>query len=86
MHKASFVVWGVLFGLHVLVYAPRLPRLVFARDRPFARVGLVVGSLLAGGALAAGTYSLAGPWLRHHHHGDESRAAAATPPSRSDSR
>src|SRR3954451_15996069 len=25
VHKASFVVWGVLFGLHFLVYAPRLP-------------------------------------------------------------
>src|SRR5436305_1285511 len=51
-HKASFVVWGAVFALHVLVYLPRLPRLVFARGRPLTRVGLVGGSLVAGAALA----------------------------------
>jgi hypothetical protein len=68
VHKASFVVWGVVFALHVLVYAPRLPRLVFARGRP---LGLVAGSLAAGVALALGAYSLAGPWL--HRGGDRGR-------------
>ena len=30
LHKVSFVVWGVAFALHVLVYALRVPRLVAA--------------------------------------------------------
>jgi hypothetical protein len=68
VHKASFVAWGVLFGVHVLVYLPRLPRLVFARGRTLgARAAFIAGSLLAGAALAAGAYSLAGPWLHRSH-------------------
>src|SRR6476646_6050017 len=30
LHKVSFVVWGVAFALHVLVYVLRVPRLVAA--------------------------------------------------------
>jgi hypothetical protein len=68
VHKASFVAWGVLFGLHVLVYLPRLPRLVFARGRTLGTsAALIAGSLLAGAALAVGAYSLAGPWLHRSH-------------------
>jgi hypothetical protein len=76
VHKASFVVWAGVFGLHVLVYLPRLPRLVFARGRPFARIGLLAGSLLAGAALAVGAYSLAGPWLHRSH--DRNRESATS--------
>jgi hypothetical protein len=75
LHKASFVVWGAVFALHVLVYTPRLPRLVFTRSRPLAATaGLVAGSLVAGAVLAVGAYSLAGPWL-HRHSGREGREA-----------
>jgi hypothetical protein len=30
LHKASFVVWGPVFGLHVLAYVWRVPRLALA--------------------------------------------------------
>ena len=50
LHKASFVVWLVVTGLHVLVYAPRLRRLLFGDLRPRTRIG---GSQLRRGALAA---------------------------------
>ena len=80
MHKASFVVWLAVFGLHVLVYLPRLPRLVFAHGRPLARVGLIAGSLLAGGALAAGAYSLAGPWLHRDRGREEAEATVKCTP------
>jgi hypothetical protein len=76
LHKASFLVWFFLMSVHVLVYAPRLPRLVFARGRLWPRFGLVAGSLVAGAALAAGTYSLVGPW--HHRDHEHDRGAAAS--------
>jgi len=70
LHKVSFVVWLVVTGVHVLVYAARIPRLLTADSRPRERTG---GSLLRRGALAtasvagvtlaAATYPLAGPWL-----------------------
>jgi hypothetical protein len=82
VHKASFVVWLAVFGLHVLVYLPRLPRLVFARGRPLARVGLVAGSLIAGTALAVGAYSLAGPWLHRHRERDGREATVKCTPAR----
>jgi hypothetical protein len=84
LHKVSFVVWTVVFALHVLVYASRLPRLVFARRRPLAATaGLVVGSLAAGAALAVGAYSLAGPWLhRSHDRNRESASASGLPGTR----
>jgi hypothetical protein len=76
LHKASFVVWFFVMSVHVLVYAPRLPRLVLSRDRPLAlRLGLVAGSLVAGVALAGGAYTLAGPWL--HRANEREREGAA---------
>ncbi len=72
LHKASFVVWFFLMSVHVLVYAPRLPRAVFSRGG-WTRVGLVAGSLLAGAVFAGAAYSLAGPWLHraHEHEGGD---------------
>lgn len=78
LHKASFVVWFFVTSVHVLVYAPRLPRLVFSRARPAGvRLGVVAGSLVVGVALAGSAYSLARPWLhRAREQGNEDAAGA----------
>ncbi len=83
LHKASFVVWLVVTGIHVLAYASRLPRLVLADWRPLAAraersVGghaarrlLLAGSLAAGLVLALVTVRYAQPWVHwlalRHH-------------------
>jgi hypothetical protein len=53
LHKASFVVWAPAFGVHVLAYVWRVPRLALAAAglQKFAVAGLVVVSFV--GALAA---------------------------------
>jgi hypothetical protein len=68
LHKASFVLWFGVMTIHVLVYAPRLPRLLTA-DRAGAvlrgrgtRWLLLAGSLACGLLLAAATLHLATPW------------------------
>ena len=73
LHKASFVVWLVVTGLHVLVYAPRLPRLLSGDLRSRTRIGgsqlrrgALAAALVAGATLAAATFPLAGPWLQAH--------------------
>jgi hypothetical protein len=50
LHKASFVVWGIAFGVHFLAYIWRLPGLVVDRRAPgFAlRVALVAAVLAIG--------------------------------------
>jgi hypothetical protein len=70
LHKASFVVWLVATGIHVLVYLPRVPRLAAAdwrwrRTRPaggFVRRTLVAGALVAGVVLAVATLGYTHPW------------------------
>jgi hypothetical protein len=63
VHKASFVVWGVAFALHVLAYVLRLPGLL-ADDRRgrvagrAVRYGLVIASIAIGVAIAAATVHL----------------------------
>jgi len=74
LHKASFVVWFVVMSIHVLVYAPRLPRLMAARHARTQRALLIASSLVAGAALAGATYSLAGPWLHRAHEQDREGA------------
>ncbi len=75
LHKTSFVLWFFLMAVHVLVYAPRLPRLVLSGRAPGRRAALVMSSLAAGAVLAGATYSLAGPWLhRAHERGHEDAA------------
>ena len=76
LHKASFVVWGVAFALHVLVYALRVPRLVAAdwvRNRRTSgaafRSGILALALVAGLTLALVVLPAASPWL-HRAGGD----------------
>lgn len=56
LHKASFLVWVGATGLHVLVHAAKLPRVLRARIAGTSiRVALVAGALLAGAVLATAT-------------------------------
>lgn len=71
IHQLSFYLWLIIVIIHVIAYAPKLPRLL--ADRPADRIlGLVAGSrarwLLLGGSLAGGliiallTYHLEARW------------------------
>jgi len=70
LHKASFVVWFGATGIHVLAHVLDLRRLATADWRAVTRLpaarfrlGLVVLSVVAGVAFAAGLAHLADPWL-----------------------
>jgi hypothetical protein len=72
LHKASFVVWLVATGLHVLAYVWRVPALAASdwRHRDPEQVGgsflrrtLVAGALVAGVILALATVRYAQPWV-----------------------
>lgn len=76
LHKVSFVAWFGLMSIHVLYYAPRLPRLVSARGALAQRATVVASSVVAGAMLAVAAYSLAGPWVHRAHGHDRERAAA----------
>ena len=79
-HKAFFVLWFGAMTVHVVWYAPQLPKLL-ARDSPqFERARTVLAGagkrwLLLTAALAVGlvvalaTYHLAGNWPAHFNHG-----------------
>lgn len=73
LHKATFVLWFGVMTVHVVAYAPRLPRLLLrGRDRrhpgPAAAPGaaaryLALAVALAGGVLVAAlTMHLSGQW------------------------
>ena len=73
LHKATFVLWFGATAIHVLWYAPRLPRLLSSRSRGWnqARVTLagagrrwmlLTAALGAGLVIALATYHLAGSW------------------------
>jgi hypothetical protein len=62
VHRVSFFVWLGATGLHVLAHLKSLPRLVLARGLT-RRIALVGVTVLAGAALAAGTYSHARQWF-----------------------
>jgi hypothetical protein len=72
VHKASFVVWGVAFSVHVLSYARRLPRLLrdAAPGRSLRR-GVVLAALGVGLVVAALTEPFAHPWLHRGRHDQE---------------
>jgi hypothetical protein len=70
LHKASFVVWLVATGIHVLAYIGRVPRLGFADWRKGSRLeGAGIRRVLLGAAIAAGailavaTVQYARPWV-----------------------
>jgi hypothetical protein len=72
LHKASFVLWFGVMTIHVLVYAPRLPRLLLggqAAGRGVAGLGgrgtrwlLLAAALGCGLVVAAATLHLAARW------------------------
>jgi hypothetical protein len=71
IHKLSFIVWGVAFALHVLVYALRVPRTLRRewRERRSARslrYGIVVASVVLGIVLALGTVPSTDHWRDHN--------------------
>jgi hypothetical protein len=72
LHKATFVLWFGVMTIHVLVYAPRLPRLLLGGP-PAGRAAaalagrgtrwLLLAAALAGGlVIAMATLHLAAPW------------------------
>ena len=78
LHKVSFFVWLGAFGVHVLVYALRVPRLVAAdwgqvpaTSGAVLRIGTVALALVLGLTVALAALPAAGPWLHwsggHHH-------------------
>jgi hypothetical protein len=84
LHAGSFVVWGVIMLVHVPVYLRRAgrdgladwqPRRALAGAR--VRRRLLVGGLVAGIALALGSYSVQSSWLAHHHHHHDHGESAA---------
>ena len=60
LHKVSFIVWGVVFGVHFLAHLPTMLRALRPSDVPGASVRalLVAASLGAGVALALSVLSL----------------------------
>lgn len=72
LHKASFVLWFGLMTIHVLNYAPRLPRMLGAHSDyggravavpgGLARWLLLVASLAVGVGVAAVTMHLSASW------------------------
>jgi hypothetical protein len=73
LHTASFIVWLGAFGIHVLVYVLRVPRLVAAdwgraAGTPGARlrIGLVAFALVLGLTLALAVLPTADPWFHGH--------------------
>ena len=53
LHKASFIVWVVATGIHVLAHAWRLPGLLRLRvPGQGMRLAVVTGAIIAGMALA----------------------------------
>ena len=80
IHKATFILWFGAMSVHVLWYAPQLPKLLRAGSPARDRVSTILAGagrrwLLLASALAVGlvvattTYHLAGSWtgqLMHH--------------------
>ena len=78
LHKASFILWFGAMSVHVLWYAPQLPRLLRGpgRDRVRATLAgagrrwlLLTAALAAGLVTALATYHMAGQWTGFLGHG-----------------
>jgi len=69
-HKAFFILWFGAMTVHVIWYAPRLPRLLGAAPAATRKIVtgagqrwlLLAAALAAGLAIAVATYHLAGAW------------------------
>src|SRR5262249_46578641 len=75
LHAASFAVWGVAIGIHVLAYLERVVRFGLAdwrsrerRPRRPARLARVGGATVLGLVVAGATYPAQSSWLAHRHH------------------
>jgi hypothetical protein len=77
LHKISFIVWSGFFGVHFLVYVPRVLRSLRDDWTPAARrrvagaqtrLALVLASIGGGVALALALLPLISGWHGHHHH------------------
>jgi hypothetical protein len=79
LHKATFVLWFGATSIHVLWYAPRLPRLLSARSATWDRARvtlagagrrwlLLTAALAVGLMIALATYHLAGNWTSFMTH------------------
>jgi len=85
LHKVAFIIWGGLFGVHFLAYAPRVGRSLIDRTGTGTRAGgrfrgaLIVSAIAAGLALGLSLLSLIGGW--HGRHEFRFRDAAVTVPS-----
>lgn len=72
LHKASFILWFAVMTVHVLNYAPRLPRLLSARSGHREGAAAVTGSsarwlalavsVAVGVGVAAMTMQMSGKW------------------------
>jgi hypothetical protein len=70
LHKASFVVWLVATGIHVVAHLRRVPPLTVADwraggggvDGSLARKVVLAGMVVAGAILAVATVRYAAPW------------------------
>ncbi len=69
LHKASFVVWGITFGVHFLAHALKVPPLLGIDWRRPDRLGgrrlrqyLLAGALVAGLVVAIAAFPLAHHW------------------------
>jgi hypothetical protein len=71
VHKTSFVVWGVAFGMHFLAHVLKLTQLVVPDWwRPDRLGGRRLRQVLLGGTLVAGLVVAAAAFpLAHHWHG-----------------
>ena len=73
LHKISFIVWSVVFGVHFLAHLPEMVRSARSDWRvpgTAIRLVLVMSSVLVGVALAARLFSPITGWHgEHHHHG-----------------
>jgi hypothetical protein len=76
LHKASFVVWLVATGVHVLAYVRRVPRLALADWRDdagagsLARRSALAAVVVLGAVLAVATVRYAQPWAHAALHSD----------------